>query len=320
MKLLRLLSKTEFMSGVDLAQKLNVSRTTISNHMVQWRERGVGIDVVPGLGYRLTQGIDFLDEMQLVHDLRAYGHERFNLTVRDIVGSTNDIAAKQLGGATDLVVSLAEYQESGRGRRGRSWQSPPGAGLVASIGWRTVVGVSALQGLSLAVGVVILEAMESMGFTGLALKWPNDIVSEKGKVGGILIELSGEIDGPSQVVIGVGLNLYDRIKLADYPVDALMQMPEDATRSTVSRHRITLEVLNAVMSLIERFPALGFGEWRDRWIQRDFYRDREVVLLGYQEPVFGIARGVDATGGLLVENDKGLVVYSGGELSMRPVI
>lgn len=308
------------MSGVDLAQKLNVSRTTISNRMALWRERGVGIDVVPGLGYRLTQGIDFLDEGQLVEDLRAYGHERFSLTVRDIVGSTNDVAAKQLDGTTDLAVCLAEYQENGRGRRGRSWQSPPGAGLVASIGWRTTIGVSALQGLSLAVGVVIVEVMESLGFSGLALKWPNDIVSVKGKVGGILIELSGEIDGPSQVVIGVGLNLYDSIKLVDYPADALMPMTEDSARCAESRHRITLEVLNAVMSLIERFPTVGFSEWRARWIQRDFYRDREVVLLGYQEPVFGIARGVDATGGLLVENDKGLVVYSGGELSMRPVI
>jgi BirA family biotin operon repressor/biotin-[acetyl-CoA-carboxylase] ligase len=288
--------------------------------MALWRERGVGIDVVPGLGYRLTQGIDFLDEGQLVEDLRAYGHERFSLTVRDIVGSTNDVAAKQLDGTTDLAVCLAEYQENGRGRRGRSWQSPPGAGLVASIGWRTTIGVSALQGLSLAVGVVIVEVMESLGFSGLALKWPNDIVSAKGKVGGILIELSGEIDGPSQVVIGVGLNLYDSIKLVDYPADALMPMTEDAARCAESRHRITLEVLNAVMSLIERFPTVGFSEWRGRWIQRDFYRDREVVLLGYQEPVFGIARGVDATGGLLVENDKGLVVYSGGELSMRPVI
>ena len=101
----------------------------------------------------------------------------------------------------------AEYQSAGRGRRTRRWFAPPGGALCLSIGWSFAALPADIGALSLAIGVCVLRALESVGQPGAALKWPNDVVVGTGKLGGILIELRAEAGGPAQVVIGVGLNV-----------------------------------------------------------------------------------------------------------------
>ena len=104
-------------------------------------------------------------------------------------------------------VLAAEWQSAGRGRRGKSWTAVAGGSLTFSIGWRYEQGAGYLAGLSLAVGVAVVRALEAEGLPGVELKWPNDLVYKHLKVGGILVELNGDALGPSTVVVGVGLNV-----------------------------------------------------------------------------------------------------------------
>ena len=107
------------------------------------------------------------------------------------------------------MVCFAEHQSAGKGRRGRQWVSPFGSNIYMSILWRFQQdGIACTAGLSLAVGVAVIRALKTYGFNEVGLKWPNDIYCQGKKLGGILIEVSGEADGPCAVIIGLGLNLF----------------------------------------------------------------------------------------------------------------
>ncbi|RZU35332.1 BirA family biotin operon repressor/biotin-[acetyl-CoA-carboxylase] ligase [Fluviicoccus keumensis] len=318
MRLLRLLADGALHSGVELAEALAVSRMTVSNRIAAWRAKGVDIEIVTGKGYRLSQRLEFLEIEQIKKELEKEFPERnIELQVADIVESTNDTAMTHVSQASSPVICLAEYQESGRGRRGRKWVSAPAGGFIGSFGWKINAGVGALQGLSLAVGVVVVQALESLGFEGLGLKWPNDIVTHKGKVGGILIELSGEISGPSVVVVGIGLNIYMPLGVQDNPVDALIQSESEI--KCASRSQITLAVLVAVAKLLDNYVNTGFSFWRQAWMDMDAYAGKEVRLTGYNVLVQGNERGVDQNGAILIEMSDGIHAFSGGEISLRQI-
>src|SRR5690606_35135199 len=126
------------------------------------------------------------------------------------VGSTNDWAFELLQSARaadEVVVCLAECQRSGRGRRGRSWISPFGDNLYLTLAYREPGGVAAVDGLSLVVGISVARALERLGASGIKLKWPNDVFWGDRKLGGILVELRGELATDCHVVIGVGVNV-----------------------------------------------------------------------------------------------------------------
>lgn len=318
MRLLRLLADGALHSGVELAEALAVSRMTVSNRIAAWRAKGVDIEIVTGKGYRLSQRLEFLEIEQIKKELEKEFPERnIELQVADIVESTNDTAMTHVSQASSPVICLAEYQESGRGRRGRKWVSAPAGGFIGSFGWKINAGVGALQGLSLAVGVVVVQALESLGFEGLGLKWPNDIVTHKGKAGGILIELSGEISGPSVVVVGIGLNIYMPLGVQDNPVDALIQSESEI--KCASRSQITLAVLVAVAKLLDNYVNTGFSFWRQAWMDMDAYAGKEVRLTGYNVLVQGNERGVDQNGAILIEMSDGIHAFSGGEISLRQI-
>jgi BirA family biotin operon repressor/biotin-[acetyl-CoA-carboxylase] ligase len=318
MDLLRALTDGKFHSGVVLADSLGVSRTTISNRLSYWRDKGVPLDSVNGKGYRLSHPLQFWDADQLRHELTTTGpKEMINLDVCESTTSTNDYVSEALQDGRNRVVSLAEVQINGRGRRGRTWISIPGTGFCGSFGWRYSTGFQSIQGLSLAVGVVIVETLTELGYQGLSLKWPNDIYCAKGKLGGVLIELAGEIEGPCRVVVGVGINIHlpERVKmLVDQPVADLMDL--DRTRLP-DRQAITLALIRNISELLDSFTLLGFGHWRERWIQMDGYIGKAVSLTGGAAPVIGIECGVDEGGALLINTASGVQAFSGGELSLR---
>jgi BirA family biotin operon repressor/biotin-[acetyl-CoA-carboxylase] ligase len=172
----------------------------------QLRALGVDVEATAGKGYRLAQPLDLLDAghicAQVEHD--APGLLR-SLAVEWSIESTN-AAVAQFGHDLHGRVVLAEHQTGGRGRRGRTWQSPLAANLYLSVGWRFACGAAGLAGLSVAVGIAAVESLRQLGFDDVALKWPNDLVAHGKKLGGLLIEVGGEIGGPSHVVIGIGVN------------------------------------------------------------------------------------------------------------------
>ncbi|MCP1365993.1 biotin--[acetyl-CoA-carboxylase] ligase, partial [Halomonas sp. BBD48] len=215
-------------------------------------------------------------------------------------------------------VCLAESQTAGRGRRGRQWMSPWGRSLLFSIGWRFQGGASVLEGLSLAVGGGIAEILEKHGLE-VALKWPNDVllVTERGhgKLAGILLELSGDAEGPCEVVIGIGLNVVLPESLrtgVDQPIAAVADQAEG-----VSRNVLAAELIEALLDLLSGFEQTGFEPWREAWNRRNAYAGRDVDIIQGSRRYVAIADGVDAAGNLIVRRDGEVQRLVGGEISVR---
>ena len=215
------------------------------------------------------------------------------------------------------LVCTAEQQTAGRGRRGRHWASPFGANLYASVGWQfasNAGGAAALGGLSLAVGVATAEALEDCGVTGCSLKWPNDILFEGAKLGGILIEMAG--GDARRAVGGVGLSV-------NMPAEAAQDIGQAWTdiaqvkKGGVSRNLLLAALLDRLLPLLEDYESKGFAPWREAWSRRDAFLGREVHLSSGRSRIHGTCLGVTGTGALRLLVDGGEQVFHGGEISLR---
>src|SRR5262252_3570786 len=205
--LLRLLADGEFHSGSDLGAALGISRGAVWHRVRLAQTTGVRILRRRGRGYRLSRPLDLLDAKALA--ARAAGFASpLRVEVLEQCASTSSELLERAGeGAASGSVVACEHQSAGRGRRGNRWFSAVGGSLAFSLLWRFAQGPGALSGLSLAIAVLAARALEREGIAGVQLKWPNDLVWRGRKLGGILVEVSGEAQGPSAVVIGVGLNV-----------------------------------------------------------------------------------------------------------------
>jgi BirA family biotin operon repressor/biotin-[acetyl-CoA-carboxylase] ligase len=319
-KLLRVLSDGEFHSGEELGRLLGISRAAIWKQVHKIESLGLSIESQKGCGYRIKGGLNLLTEKSLLNQLSNRSLQLLvDLQIHSSVTSTNELARNfaEKKDSTGLVV-LAERQTNGRGRRGRHWVSPYGCNLYMSLVWGFDGGVKALEGLSLAVAVAVKQAIGRCGIDELKVKWPNDLLWEKRKVGGILLEVIGDPSGFCQGVIGVGLNL--RMPNA-YSGD--IEQPwanlDELYGQEINRNALAGNVLDELLTLLSDYHEKGFGCYREEWMRSDAYAGERVTLLLMNQRVEGIARGVDTTGALLLEMDSGVESFSGGEISLRGV-
>ena len=223
---LRRLADGRFHSGEDVARSLGRSRATLSEALKRAPDLGLEIFSVRGKGYRLAEPIEFLDLADITSRLAGSG---VRLEIVDEIDSTSTrLLAMAAAGAPSGTCLAAEWQSAGRGRRGRSWVSSLGGSLTFSLLWRFERGAGHLAGLSLAVGVAVARALSSCGVERVQVKWPNDLVADFRKLAGILVETSGEMQGPSVAVIGVGVNyrLGERaMDQIDQPVTDVKMLP-----------------------------------------------------------------------------------------------
>ena len=270
-------------------------------------------------GYRLAEPLELLDRKRIVAGLSDGARARLSrLDVYPLLDSTNTfLLAKACEAWPGGAVCLAERQQAGRGRKGRSWLSPFGAGLFCSLLWRFDGQPAALSGLSLATGIAVARTLRALGVAEVGLKWPNDVLWRERKLGGILLE-SGSSAGTLHVVAGIGLNvaLPRRAALAiDQP---WVDLREILGRERVSRNRLAALLINEVVELFGRFEQGGFAGLAEEWACFDLTVGRRVRLHLPNASVTGIVRGVDASGALLLEGADGRVnAYLGGEISLR---
>ncbi len=236
------------------------------------------------------------------------------------MGSTNAEAMQRAeqGGAAGLVCT-AEQQTAGRGRRGRQWVSPFASNLYLSLVWEFNQGAAALEGMSLAVGVAVARALATCGIPPVQLKWPNDVLFEGSKLGGILLEMTGDAAGACQVVVGVGLNVSMPQASAAAIDQAWTDIETIAGGEHPGRNALLAAILNELLPLVAGFERQGFAHWRQDWQALDAYCGASVVLNTGGAQVAGVARGVDERGALQLETTTGVQSVYGGEISMRPV-
>lgn len=234
---------------------------------------------------------------------------RFDVDVLDDCDSTNsELMARAEAGAPSGTVIAARRQTAGRGRLGRSWIAEPDASLVFSLLWRFPPGTWP-AGLSLAVGVGLAEALEGLGVADIALKWPNDLLRDGRKCGGVLVEL---VPGDSRsAVIGVGLNLALPAGLPDDVAAAGLDL-EDSPAEILAR------LLAGLHGALTDFGSGGFAALRDRWLARCAHRDAAVRILSEHAPALeGRCIGVDVDGALMVETGVCIQRILSGDVSLR---
>lgn len=319
--LLEIISDGTFHSGEKIGKSLIISRTAVWKQIDRLRSLGVDIHAVTGKGYRLPEPMTLLDRdviLQMLGNNADYWAPRLELTFS--TGSTNrDVMLRAQQGANSCV-HLAEHQSEGRGRRGREWKSPLGSNICMSMLVSFQSGVAALEGLSLAVAVMVVNALRDTGYSGFRLKWPNDILLEGKKLAGILLEMTGDVSGPCKVVVGIGINvnLPVAIKAAiDQPVINLAEL----FVAVPDRNKIVASLINSLSSGLAIFAKQGFVAFRDQWDLLDYYKGRVVRIGSSIETVEGRVKGVDQSGALLLETQDGIKVITGGELlpSLRPL-
>ena len=220
----------------------------------------------------------------------------------------------------EMSVCLVELQRSGRGRRGRRWFSPPGGSLALSAGWYLPEPGKSLAAFSLVVGVAVLRALRSVARVDAGVKWPNDIVLDERKLGGILVELQSDGNG-THVVAGVGINVSVPEELlpglADWPrgaVDLTSMLPD----WTPDRDQLAAALINELWGVFEVFRAEGFAAFADEWGRAHVLTGSHVTLRADAFEVEGIVHGVDRKGALLLERADGIERFLVGDVSVRP--
>ncbi|KIC84970.1 bifunctional biotin--[acetyl-CoA-carboxylase] ligase/biotin operon repressor BirA [Pantoea agglomerans] len=312
LKLVDILSDGDFHSGEQLGETLGMSRAAINKHIQTLKSWGLDVYTVTGKGYSLSAPIQLLDEQAILSQIT-----QGNVSVIPVIDSTNQYLLERMHEMESGAACIAEYQQAGRGRRGRQWFSPFGANLYMSMYWRLEQGPAAAMGLSLVIGIIMAETLRSLGADDVRVKWPNDIYLNDRKLAGILVELTGKTGDAAQIVIGAGINLAMRTADASQINQGWINLQEAGV--TVNRNDLAARLINSLREALPLFEQEGLTPFVARWAALDNFINRPVKLLIGEREVHGIARGVDSQGGLLLEQDGEIKAWVGGEISLRPV-
>lgn len=311
-----------FVSGAALAGKFNVTRSAVWKAVSLLREMGTPIEAVTNHGYRLAMPSSPL-QLPAVCASLAPGVSAL-LRNGECAGSVTSTNATLMErdppppGQFDFLT--AEYQSAGRGRRGRNWLAPPGGAICLSWSWTFESMARHMGALSLVVGVAALRALREHQVMDAGLKWPNDLVTPRGKLGGILIEMRSEAAGPVYVVVGIGINvslgprLREQVMAAGHQADDL----NSPARKPPPRSTLVATMLNHGVTAMQGFARHGFAPLLEEYRAADTLRDVPVTLSGGSPGLTrGIARGVDEDGALRVEHDGAIHRIMSGEVSVR---
>jgi len=299
--LLAALASGEPVSGARLAESAGLTRAAIWKQIEALRARGLPIESRGSAGYRLPWPLELLDAERIRAAMDPSSSERMGaLEVHWELDSTSSELQRRGPTAADLSVVFAETQTAGRGRRGRTWLSPPGLNLYVSCLKRFDGGLAGLSGLSLAVGVIVLRALTAAGVKGAGLKWPNDVLTPQGKLAGILVELSGEYQGPCAAVIGIGLNLRLTDALREQAGQPVADVAGLCGGRPPSRNAMAAALLQALADGLQQFERYGFAAFVDDYATHDLLHGVPLSLTGAHGDFLGTGAGVDARGALLV--------------------
>ncbi len=318
--ILRLLNDGQFQTGTSLAKKLNCSRATICNALKNVHSCGILLVKIRGRGYRWINTISYLNK-DVILGFSLINPKNFSIRIFETLESTNSFLLNNLemGESNNdcIPVVATEFQTQGRGRAGRSWQSGFGDSLTFSIVWRFEQGVSALSGLSLLIGVAVVRVLNSFSISGVGLKWPNDILFDNQKLAGILIDLRGEIFGPSYAIIGIGINF----KLSEIIKSSIKQRVTDLSSIScirIDRNFIFSALLIELQKVLSVFGCYGFSYFKDEWLSYHVYEGKEVsLILPNGSNIVGTVDGVVDDGSICLRTPVGKKSYHVGDISLR---
>ena len=318
-KLIRIFHESveEYISGAELARKLGVSRTTVWNHIHYLMQQGYKFDASTNLGYRLLSIPDRMLPDEITCGLGTKWLAREILSYEE-VDSTNDLAMRLAAdGAKAGTVIFSEHQRKGRGRLHRRWYSSRRKDLLLSIILRPVFHPRYVTQLTITSALATAQAVREMYRLPALIKWPNDIIINEKKCGGILIEMGAELDSIKHVVVGIGINVNSRE--ADFPKSFRSRATSLSIELGTKCDRIafTKQLLRQFEKHYDRLISEGFNGIRREWEDLSLSLGRRVEARSEDETITGMAVRLDDDGGLLVRTDTGIVRKKfGGDLTV----
>lgn len=315
-QLLHLLEDGQFHSGEQLAEYLGVSRAAVWKHIKKLQDYGISLEAKTNVGYRLQQSIELLSKQKILSQLNNEVAPS-NLEILPITDSTNSILMQKIGKEPiHEQIVLAEYQESGRGRRGNKWLGTYAGGIYFSMGWSFSETPNHLGLLSLYIGHLVIAALKHSGINDLQLKWPNDIYASDQKLAGILIEMRGEAGGAYDVVIGIGIN-YDLANQKHLNIAQAWTDIASISQDKPSRNYVVATMIQEMIKGLHRFHTVSAEYILSNWEQYDYLLDRLVDIKQGDKTHSGKVIGIDSTGALIVDIKEQPMHFSSGEVSVR---
>jgi BirA family biotin operon repressor/biotin-[acetyl-CoA-carboxylase] ligase len=307
-KILELLKeRADFVSGEELGDRFNVSRSAVWKNIARLKDEGYVIESVTNRGYRLADESDVLNAHEVGVENSVYLPE---------VESTN-IEAKRIaqGKFDDKLLVFCSRQTAGRGRLGRSWEDK-GDNVCMSYLFKPDISPLEAPQLTLVSGLALETALSELTGLKLGIKWPNDVIINGKKLAGILTEMSAEMEHINYVVVGIGVNVnrtdFDG-ELKDKAVSLAMELGHCVKRSDVIRC-----CAEKIFEYYDRFCEYGFADFVDEYNSKCINVGKKVKAIYKTRCKSGLAKGVDENGGLIILGDDGKeVTITSGEVSLR---
>ncbi len=305
----KILSDREFHDGTDIGNQLGITRAAVWKVIKKLEAYHIPINSVKGRGYSLQDDLLLLDKRIIKKNLEQ---KRIPIDILETVDSTNDYL-KSTSSDGPIRVCLAEHQTAGRGRFNRTWHSPFGQNLYFSLRYRFEKDLCELQGLSIAIGTLLIEAIESSFNMSdkLMLKWPNDIYCNGAKLAGSLVEIQAESNGYCSMVLGIGVNVN------------MLEMPKSWTsvrkinQTYNDRNILCANLANLLLDKLNNYDAEQLPHYRKLWQARDFLLNKSIKLKAHTNTIQGNVLGLDKQGRLKLKLKNGHICsFSSGDTSL----
>lgn len=319
-EILRLLrSADSYISGQELCNRFGVSRTAVWKAINQLKEAGYEIEAQQNKGYKLMAAPDLMTEAEI----KSLMHTEWvakEVLYFDTIDSTNtkaqELAEKGYPSGT-LVV--ADKQESGKGRRGRSWVSPSGTGIFMTLMIKPDINPNNASMLTLVAALAVAKAITSVTGEEAMIKWPNDIVVNGKKVCGILTEMNAQFDYINHIVVGIGINVHNE----SFP-EEISQMASSLMIEAGGKRFHRAQIIAETMSYFEQYYDTFLKTQDLSALVREYdellvNRNKSVRVLDPKEPFDGKAMGITHKGELIVDTWESRKLVSSGEVSVRGI-
>ncbi len=319
-EILRMLREADgYISGQELCNKFGVSRTAVWKAINQLKEAGYEIEAVQNKGYILKAAPDIMNENELksIMNTKWAGQE---LVYFDSTDSTNT-KAKELAeeGYPNGTLVVADYQMAGKGRRGRTWESPSGTGIFMTLMLKPDINPNNASMLTLVAALAVAKAISDITGEQALIKWPNDIVINGKKICGILTEMSAQFDYINHIVIGIGINVHNK----DFP-EEIKETASSLMIESGGQHFRRAEIIEKIMEYFEEYYEI-YLETEDLSALVKEYNSllvnmhKNVKVLDPKEPFEGKAMGITPRGELIVDTWESRKLVSSGEVSVRGI-
>ncbi len=317
LKIVNILNDTQFHAGDEIGNKLGITRSAIWKAIKKLNKYQIKVTSIKGKGYAMQEPLVLLDDKKIKQVLDPAIKKDIDLTLLETTDSTNNYL-KKISSKNRFKICLAEHLTQARGRFQRAWHAPFGQNIYLSCQYRFAKDLSELAGLSLVIGLAIIKTLHEFGLNNkIMIKWPNDILWQRRKLAGTLIEVSAETHGHCEAMIGIGLN----VNMLDADNDVVSQ-PWASLRQIQNkyfdRNVVVAALINHLVNYIQQFELHGLAHFMEEWNASDCLLGQSVTIINGKEEVQGLAQGINEQGHLLLKLPNGRThAFSSGDASVK---